>query len=210
MFNPFRRELPICPACRSQLWFHFGRCAYCQTPLHVPPSYFRWIWCPTLVTVGVIGVSTYNSDHAGMWLLVLIFLTLPLRIICGLLVPATFKIGTGKQKIPFIFWYIGLCVFTIAYWSCWGWLHVLLGASKGEFQENLDIFSLPLGMIGGQFVITPDKTFADVCGILCGNAFFYTLVWFLLYRFGHSLIQRNRVTRLDLSAPDSKNEQEDE
>ena len=50
-------------------------------------------------------------------------------------------------------------------------------------------------MIGGQFVITPDKTFTAVCGILCGDAFFYALVCFSLGRFGHSLIQRNRVIR---------------
>ena len=211
MVNPFHQELPICPACRSQLRFHFGRCAYCQSPLHVPQSYFRWVWCLTFVPLGLIGVVTYNSEHAGRWLLILIALLLPIRIVYGLLVPATFEIGTGKRRLPlFLASYLGSCLFLLAYWSVWGWLHVLLRASNGEFQENLDFFSLPLGMISRALVITPSKTFADVCGILFGNAFFYALVMFALYRFGHSLIQRNRVTRMDLSTPDSPNEEDED
>ena len=210
MFNPFRREMPICPACRSPLWFHFGRCAYCGAELYVPPSYFRWVWCLTLVVLGLLGASTYSSGHAGTWLLILIVLTPPIRIVCGLLVPATFQVGMGKQSLPFIAWYIAYCLFVFVYWNGLTWVHLLLKASKDELQENLDFFSLPLGMVSRDFVITPTRTFADVCGILFGNAFFYAVVFFLLYKFGHSLIQRNRVTRMDLSGGDHQNEQDDD
>jgi hypothetical protein len=166
--------------------------------LHVPSSYFRWVWLLVLTVLALIGISTYNSEHTGTWFFVVMLLALPVRVICGMLVPPRFERGPGRAGIPFIGWYLICCAFIFLYWTGWGWLHVLLGASKDEVQENLNFFSLPLGMVFRGFVLTPQRSFVDLCGILFANCFFYALALYLLYRFGGFLIRRDRVTRMDL------------
>jgi hypothetical protein len=101
-------------------------------------------------------------------------------------------------------------VWVFSYWTVLGWAYIILHASKADFQDHLNLFSLPLGMISGNFVITPQKSFFDVCGILFGNCFFYAFVLSLLHRFGYFLIHRNRVTRMNLAAANSQSEQDDD
>lgn len=86
----------------------------------------------------------------------------------------------------------------------------MLRASRDEIREGLDFFSLPLGWFSSGFVIHSQQRFADVCGVIFANAFFYAIPIFLLYHFGRFIIRRNRVTRMDLAAGSTSSEEDDE
>ncbi len=210
MFNPFHRSVPTCPACQFPLRLFRGGCAHCRAPLYIPSSYFRWVWLLVLAVLTALAIPTYTSEHAGTWFLELLLIALPVRLICGVLVPPPFECGQQRSKLPFVAWYVACCLMIFVYWTGFGWTHILLGASKDELRDNLNFFSLPLGMVSRGFVLAPQRTFVDVCGILLANCFFYARVLFLLHKFGAFLIRRNRVTRMDLSALSSPSEYEED
>src|SRR5262249_26228977 len=169
---------------------------------YVPIAYFRLLWLLAFMTLGALGIPTFNSEHAGTWLLVLVLLALPSRMVWGLLVPPWIQRGVYKTGLPFIAWYFVASLTQFLMWSFWGWLHILLGASNAEMRENLDSFSLPLYWINSAFLIRPDKRFADVCGIILGNSFFYALVMFALYTGVHAKLNRNRAIQLNITDSD--------
>jgi hypothetical protein len=179
---------------------------WCGTEIYVPVAYFRLLWLAVFVTMVALGAATFNSAHAGTWLLVLILLAVPVRMIWGILVPPWIERGVFKPRLPFIAWYVAVSLTQFVYWSLWGWLHILLGASKAELSENWDTFSLPLYWINSAFLIRPDKRFADVCGIILGNSFFYTLMLFALYSWVHAKLNRSRAITLSIMDPESEDE----
>jgi hypothetical protein len=208
MPNPFRRKMPACPECRMPARISRGCCRYCSTEIYVPLAYFRWIWLLVVALLVVIGTITYDHAHPGSWLLSLIFLSIPLRVVCGVLIPPWFELGKLKSGITFIFWYVTFIIFLFIYWQAWGWLSILLRASRSDFNDTMGFFSMPLCWVNPRFFIAADRTFSDVCGILAGNSFFYALVVFLLYRGVHARLHANRVTRMNLTAESSEDEHE--
>jgi hypothetical protein len=208
MPNPFQRKPPVCPACKMPARIIRGSCSYCSAEVYVPLAYFRWIWLLAIAVLVVIGTITYDPDHPGGWLLWLICLSIPLRVVCGILIPPWFELGKFRSGIPFIFWYVAFIIFTFFYWQAWGWLSIVLRASRGDFADLMGIFSMPLCWVNSRFFIAPDRSFSDVCGILAGNSFFYALLVFLLYRGVHARLHANRVTRMNLAADGSEDEPE--
>jgi hypothetical protein len=208
MLNPFRRTPPVCPACRMPVRIVGGCCSYCGAEVHIPTAYFRWMWLLVITVLVVIGTITYDHDHPGSWLLGLIFLSIPLRIVCGTLIPPWFELSKLKSGIPFIFWYATFAIFLFLYWQLLGWLGVLLRASGSDFNDTMSFFSMPLCWVNPRFFIAPDRSFSDVCGILAGNGFFYALLAFLLYRGVHARLRANRVTRMNLTAERTEDERE--
>jgi len=79
-----------------------------------------------------------------------------------------------------------------------GWFHVLTGSSKNEIQETLTTISLPLAWISPEFLLNPSNNFFDVCGVVLANSFFYALATFIVWRWVHSVIRRNRVTAINI------------
>ena len=207
MFNPLRRELPVCPECRRAARVARGRCIWCGVQVHVPIAYFRWLWFLVVTTLTVVGALTFRSPHAGTWLLVLLLSAIPIRFLWGIVVPPWFERGPLKAGLPFIVYYVSVCALQIAYWSLWGWIHVGLGATKEELNDNWDIFSVPLAWINPAFLIRSDKWLSDVIGIIMGNSFFEALVLFLLYKGVHARLNRNRAIRLSITDTDSGDEQ---
>jgi hypothetical protein len=207
MFNPLRREVPVCPECKRIARIARGCCQWCGAEVRVPIAYFRWLGFLVLITLVALGTPTFNARHAGTWLLVLLFLAIPIRVIWGILIPPWIERGPFKPRLPFIVWYVSVCVMNIAYWTLWGWLHVGLGASKDELNDNWDIYSVPLAWVNTAFLIRSDKWLSDVIGIICGNSFFYALALFGLYTVVHARLNRNRAIRLNITDIESKDEQ---
>jgi hypothetical protein len=206
--NPLRRMKPVCPACKMSARIFRGRCSYCGAETYVPLAYFRWIWLLVIVVLIVIGTITYSHDHPGTWLLSLIFLSIPLRIVWSVLIPPWLELGRPKSGIPFLFWYVTCVTLAFLYWQAWGWLSIVLRASRGDFADLMGFFSMPLCWVNSRFFIAPDRSFSEVCGILAGNSFFYALLVFLLYRGVHARLHANRVTRMSLTPDSSEDEPE--
>jgi hypothetical protein len=207
MFSAYRRPPPLCPECRNPVRFSRGRCRKCGAAIHIPVAYFRMLWLLVLVTLAAVGIAAYSHEHPGAWLLALLCLALPLRLVFEVLVPPWFEIGPGKGRLPFIFWYISCCLFAFLYWQAWGWLHILLGASKEELGAAMAFFSMPLCWVNPRFFISTDRSFLDVCGILFGNPFFGAILTFLLYRGVHRRMQRNRITQMNIGGGSSLDEE---
>jgi ammonia channel protein AmtB len=165
--------------------------------------YFRLLWLLTVVILGGAGAVTYSREHAGSWLLVLILTAIPLRVLLGVLLPPWFALGRPKSNLPFPVWYFSICLTMFLYWQFWGWSNLALGASQTEVAENLEFFSVPLCFASRSFLITPARTLPDVVGILFGNAFFYAIGMFIVYRAVHARLNRNRITQMNLSGADS-------
>jgi hypothetical protein len=210
MHNPFRRQHPICPVCNMPARIFRGCCSYCEAEIYVPLLYFRWIWLLVVAALVVVGAITYNQVHPGAWLLGLVFLSIPLRIIFGLLVPPWFETHKLKSGIPFILWYVSFSIFLFIYWQVLGWTNILLGASRSEFNDTMGFFSMPLCWVNPRFFITPERSFLDVCGILAGNSFFFAVLAFVAYRAVHARLLANGITRMNLTTEVSKDEEGDE
>jgi len=199
MLNPFRHRPPTCPECRSPARMLYGNCSYCSTQIHIPLAYFRWIWALVVTVLVAAGIPTYTEQHAGTWFLSLACTSLPLRIIAGYLIPPWFERGPVKLRLPFVGWYLTHFVFLFTYWTFLGWSHFALGASHRDIAELNAILSSPIGWINPAFFIVPSRSFADVCGILLGNSFFFAVATWFLYRGARFIMRRNRVTRINLS-----------
>lgn len=137
-------------------------------------------------------------------MLVLLVLAVPIRVVWGMLIPPWIERGVYKVDVPFIVFYAAACLIGIIYWTLWGWLHVGLGASKAELNENWDIFSVPLGWINSGFVIRSDKWLSDVFGIIMGNSFFKAVGIFVVYRVVRARLNRRRAIRLSISDSESE------
>jgi hypothetical protein len=205
MFNPFRRAVPRCPECgRPPRIGRDGKCLGCGERIYVPIAYFRWLWFLVFVTLVALAIPTFNGDHSGTWLLVLLVLAVPIRVIWGIIIPPWIERGAFKSEVPFIAFYGASCLMGIIYWTLWGWLHVGLGATKDELKDNWDIFSVPLGWIHPGFVIRSDKWLSDVFGTIMGNSFFGAVAIFFVYRVVRTRLNQNRAIRLDIADPNSK------
>ncbi len=207
MLSAYRRQIPLCPECRNPVRLFRGRCRNCGAAVHIPIAYFRMLWLLVLVTLAVAGMAAYSHEHPGAWLLALLCLAVPLRFVFGALVPPWFETGPGKDRLPFVSWYVFCCLFAFLYWQVWGWVHVLLGASKEEFGSAMGFFSMPLCWVNPRFFISTDRSFLDVCGILFGNALFGAILTFILYRGVHSRMRKNRVTQMNIEGGNSPDDE---
>jgi hypothetical protein len=97
MFNPLHREVPVCPECRRPACIRQGLCQYCGAEVYIPIAYFRWLWFLVLTTLAVLGVLTFRVNHAGTWLLILLFLAIPIRVLWGILIPPWIERGVSRQ-----------------------------------------------------------------------------------------------------------------
>lgn len=123
------------------------------------------------------------------------------------MVPPWFECGTFKTGLPFVAYCVAVSFLQIGYWTLWGWLHIGLGASRDELNDNWDIYSVPLAWINPAFLIRSDKWLSDVSGTIMGNSIFEALVFFGLYTAVRARLDRNRAIRLKISDADSEDEQ---
>lgn len=205
MFNPLKRNCPVCPECKRPLLIRRGRCCKCGVEVHLPVAYFRLLWFLTFLVLAGIGSVVFHSQHIGTWLFLLIIVSIPVRIAWGFVIPPWIERGEYKSGWPFGFFYLAVFMTLFLEWIAWGWLHVGLGATRAELSENWFFFSIPLCWISSNFLIRSDRWLSDAVGSILGNSFFYALFAFALYRAVSSVLDRNRAIRLNITDPEEKN-----
>ena len=99
----------------------------------------------------------------------------------------------------FLSCWISLILFTVVYGSFIGFVPFLLGVGQ-DAVEATDIFSMPLGLVNPRFMIRPDKSLAEVIGIITANSYFWSLGLTILFKVVHGFISRSRVTQLGISS----------
>ena len=72
---------------------------------------------------------------------------------------------------------------------------------RQDAVQATDIFSLPLGLVNPRFMIRPDKSLAEVLGIITANSYFVALALVAIFTVVHGFIRRSRVTQLGISRP---------
>jgi hypothetical protein len=152
-------------------------------------------------------MATYSSAHAGTWLLCLIISSIPLRVAVGKAIPPWFETGKQRFRFTFLLWYVGIALSMPLCVVALGWSHVLTGSSRDELRNFLVTESLPLAWISSDFLLDSNKTFLDACGTVLGNSFFYAVATFAAWRSVRAVLNRSRVTAMNLdSRPDAEEE----
>ncbi len=192
----------VCPACGEALRLRSldeQFCVSCGSPVRISWSYRRQISYIALVIVALIGFATYSHTSTGPWIIGLALFWLWIAFVLSLIIPATYERGQPQLRITFVASFLGVFVtlFTVEFI---GFLtaFVLLGANPREVQEQLEFLSEPLRWFSPQFLITPDKSFLDVCGIMLGNSFFLGIPFVLCGKAIQYVMRRNRVVQLGI------------
>ena len=190
------RQVPFdCPHCGARIGFS---AAPLLAALIVGFGASIWV-------VQLLGLKAYA---ALLWLPILV---LCVRYSLPLVGPMFFRLIV--QKAPsrtsdsykstlrlFLIWWFVLILFAIVYGSFIGAVPFLLGAPRQEAMEATGVFSLPLGLINPRFMIRPDKSLAEVIGIITANSYFWSLGLTMVFKVVHGFIRRSRVTQLGISS----------
>ncbi len=59
------------------------------------------VWLLVVISMAAIGMATFRRDHAGTWLLALLFAVIPLRIVFGILIVPWFELGVVRYRLRF-------------------------------------------------------------------------------------------------------------
>jgi len=154
----------------------------------------------TLSILIIIAVSTHTSSSSGTWFLGVVLFWIPLRVAGAKLLPPSFEVGRFQTKFTVMasVFTCALTVFAIEF-VLFGWAHLALGASSQELSEHLARISVPLGWVTSAFIIRPDKSFTDVCGIIFANSFFYGIPMFACYRVVRWAHDRDRTVQIGIA-----------
>jgi hypothetical protein len=160
------------------------------------------------VSVWVVQLLGLRAYAALLWLPILVVCV---RYSLPLVGPMFFRLivqnapsGTSdsyKSTLRlFLVWWFVLILFAVVYGTFIGAVPFLLGAPTQEAVEATDIFSLPLGLLNPKFMIRPDKSLAEVIGIITANSYFWALGLTMIFKVVHGFIRRSRVTQLGISS----------
>ena len=124
-------------------------------------------------------------------------------------VPPWLKQGHNQPRITLVSSWLGvaLTVFLVEFLG-FGAVHVLFGTSRRELLEFLWMLSEPLAWISPNFLITPARSFFDVCGVILGNSVFFGSLTFAFYQTVRWAFRRARPTQLSLSNSGSTEDDE--
>ena len=207
MFKPL-----TCPRCSAHIprcWFGDWECPHCHADLGLAQSYERVLALLTLASVCLIAVATHKSTSGGEWLLKVFLSAIPCWLIFRVVVPPWLKQGRNQDRLTFVKAWLGaaITVFLVGF-VLFGAAHVLLGASRREFQEFLEMLSLPLAWISPNSLITPGKGLLHVYGVILGNSVFFGALIYVCYQPVRWAFRRWRPTQLSLSDGDSTEDNE--
>jgi hypothetical protein len=144
--------------------------------------------------------ATHESTSGGAWLLGIFLSAIPCWIMFLNVVPPWLKQGHAQPRITLVSsWLsVALTVFLVEFMG-FGALYVFFGSSRRELLEHLAMLSMPLAWISPNFLITPSRTFFDLCGIILGNSAFFGPLMFACYQTVRWAFRRSRPTQLSLS-----------
>ncbi|MGA2966304.1 MAG: hypothetical protein ABSD64_08835 [Terriglobales bacterium] len=161
------------------------------------------------MSVSLLAIATYKSTSGGAWLLRVFLSAIPCWFIFMTVVPPWLKQGRNQPRITVVSAWLGaaMTVFLVEFLLL-GAAHVLLGASRPELLEHLWMLSMPLAWINPNFLLTPAKSFPDVCGVILGNSVFFGSLMFACYQIVCWAFRRARPTRLSISDSDDTEDEE--
>lgn len=201
--TPLRFEPLTCPRCNRRIYLqqsHGWQCPFCQTDLAIADSYRRFVALLTLASVGLLAATTHKADSGGTWILALVASAIPIGLIFLGVIPFWLKEGHSEPKLTLVSsWLVAaMTVFLIEFVGVLS-AFVVLGASRREISEHLEMLSYPLAWITPNFLLTRTDSFLDLCGVILGNSVFFGLVLWACYQPVRSAFRRNRPTRLSIS-----------
>ena len=199
-------EVPLMPADIRQVPFDCPHCG-ARIGLSAAPLFAALI-VGFGVSVWVVQLLGLRAYAALLWLPILVVCV---RYSLPLVGPMFFRLivqnapsGTSdsyKSTLRlFLVWWFVLILFAVVYGTFIGAVPFLLGAPTQEAVEATDIFSLPLGLLNPKFMIRPDKSLAEVIGIITANSYFWALGLTMIFKVVHGFIRRSRVTQLGISS----------
>jgi hypothetical protein len=123
------------------------------------------------------------------------------------LLPPSYESGFAQPRFTFIAAFLGIfgTVFVTEFVG-FGLAYVVLGAKPSEITEQLQMLSVPLAWLSAQFLITPAKSFMDICGIMMGNSLLIALPIYLAVKFVQTRLRRSRAIRIDLNNSGDKSD----
>lgn len=152
-----------------------------------------------LIVVVLIACATYSRASGGPWLIGLVLFWPLVAFVLSLILPPTYERGYLHPQVTFVttFLSVFLSVFVVEFLGFLG-AYVILRAKPSDIQEHLELLSEPLRFLSRQFLITPEKRFSDVCGVMLGNSFLIAIPVFLCAKGVQYVLRRNRVTRIGI------------
>jgi hypothetical protein len=174
-------------------------CPFCQSRIGLSPNYQRWTLLLVVLLTTVIGWGFRSPSSSGAWLLFMMLTALFLRAtMLGVFAPPL-SVAPKGEGIPFALCYLtlGLVIF-VEQFVLFGWGIVAMG-SQQDLYDHFQMLSAPLMWINPNFLITPDRTFLDVCGILLANSYFAAFFLWLCGNGVRAVFRRNRVTRMSIT-----------
>jgi len=160
----------------------------------------------SVVAVQVLGLKAYS---ALLWLPILVLcvryvLPLAASLVSQLKVePNPSAKGGNSYKNTlrvFLSAWVSLVLVAVVYGFFNGRLAFLFGSSRRDVLDVVGIWSLPLVWVNPSFVITPEKSLAEVLGILTANSYFNALALTVIFKVVHGFMRRSRVTQLGISS----------
>ena len=147
----------------------------------------------------LIALGTYRQTSAGPWIIGLALSWVLITFVLYIIVPATYEPGYPQEQLTFVSAFIAVfvTVLLVEFLAVLA-LYVILGAKPAEVQEHLDMLSAPLGFFSQQFLITPQKSLLDVCGIMLGNSFLLAIPFFACVKIVHFFLRRSRVLQISI------------
>jgi hypothetical protein len=174
-------------------------CPTCETRISISADYSRWT--PVVIVLATILFAwfTRTPDSRGAWLLSMILASFILRTGFLMVFPPPLAVAPKTQGIPFAVCYVvfALTVF-IQQFILFGWAAFLFG-TKRELYEHLEMLSYPIAWINPKFLITPQNSFFDVCGVLLANSYFGAFTYWVCANTVRAIFRRSRVTQLSIT-----------
>lgn len=182
-------------------------CPFCETRIGLSPSYQRWTLLVVVLSTTAIAWQLRTPSSSGAWLLGMLAVALLLRAAVLGVFPAPLSVAPQSDGIPFAGCYLALAlIILIEQFILFGWAIVVMG-SRQDLYDHFQILSYPLAWINPNFLITPQRSFLDVCGILMANSYFGAFAFWLCGNGVRAVFRRNRVTRMTITdAPEDSDD----
>jgi hypothetical protein len=197
-----KRSRAVCPNCGETLCFRNRResvCMACNEPVRLAWSYRRYTAYLALLVVVLIALATYRPASGGPWIIGLVLFWPLITVVLWAILPPAYERGYAQPQITFVttFLSVFVSVFAIEF-VFFLFAYIVLGGKPSEVQEHLEMLSEPMRWFSQQFLITPEKSFVDACGVMLGNSFLVAIPVFLCVKVVQVVFRRNRVMQIGI------------